>query len=306
MGLAGRTRSCILVLGVSYHSDADTRAFVEDVLAGSDAGNLSVIIVDNSSPSTLAESMKDVLVENPNFSILTPGRNLGYYGAATWALSTYCTSQPLPEWTIVSNVDLAIRAENFFQRLIDFGSQHDFDVIAPAISSELSRRDQNPFMVTRPSPGRMHFYKSIFRYYPINVAYSMLSLSLLKLRSLRVHTQEVKLKPSLNRPISIYAPHGSFIAFRSSYFEKGGTLDHPVFLFGEEIFVAETARRLGLTIGYDPRLQVIHREHKSTGYFPSRRISAYSSEAATYCADHYFGDGPVLSRCAPSGERHAS
>lgn len=277
-----------MVIGVSYQSDTDARDFAVDILAKKGAGNVYVIIVDNSSPSTLSEKMQDVLDENPNLSILEPHRNLGYYGAATWALSIYCSSRPFPEWTIVSNVDLAIRQKDFFLRLIEFGGQHDFDVIAPAISSELSCRDQNPFMLTRPTSARMHFIKSVFRYYPIHVAYSMLSLFVLKLRSSRICTAKTMPRPNPTRPITIYAPHGSFIAFRNTHFEKGGTLNHPVFLFGEEIFIAETARRLGLTIGYDSRLEVIHREHKSTGYFPSRRIFAYSSEAATYCADHYF------------------
>lgn len=283
-----QTGASILVIGVSYHSDTDAKAFVVDLLTQQGGGNLFVIVVDNSFPSTLAQTVGAILTENHNVSFLTPQRNLGYYGAATWALSIYSSSQPLPEWIIVSNVDLAIAQTDFFPRLIEYGRQHDFDVIAPAVSSELSHRDQNPFMVARPSPWRMRFYKCIFKYYPIHVAYSMLSLALLKLNSAQMQTTKSVTASNPTAPIPIYAPHGSFIAFRSRYFEKGGTLNHPVFLFGEEIFVAETARRLGLTIGYDPRLQVIHHEHRSTGYFPSRRIAAYSSAAASYWADHYF------------------
>src|SRR5262249_2176510 len=111
---------------------------------------------------------------------------------------------------------------------------------------------------------------------------------ILKLKRARACSAEMRPTSTSTGPVPIYAPHGSFIAFRRTYFERGGSLNHPVFLFGEEIFVAETARRLGLTISYDRRLEVIHREHKSTGYFPSPRISAYSSQAATYCADQYF------------------
>jgi GT2 family glycosyltransferase len=91
-------------------------------------------------------------------------------------------------------------------------------------------------------------------------------------------------------PLQIYAAHGAFLAFRKSYFEAGGTLRHGAFLFGEEIFVAETVRRLGLTIGYDPRLRVFHRGYTTTGYMPSRQMATYMREAARYCADTWFSE----------------
>src|SRR5262245_52600541 len=115
----GHPRSSILFLGVSYHSDADARTIVSDILTQQGVGNFSVIIVDNSSPSKLTQVMQDVLAENLNLSILIPQRNLGYYGAASWALGTCCFRRSLPEWTIVSNVDVAIGQKDFFRRLIE-------------------------------------------------------------------------------------------------------------------------------------------------------------------------------------------
>jgi GT2 family glycosyltransferase len=280
------SQATILMIGVTYHSDKDAAAYIMNMLNKHKASNLSLIVVDNSSSSLLSQTMKAVAQDHENFSLLCPEHNLGYYGAATLALETHCSRRSIPDWTIVSNVDLTVREDDFFSSLIEYGEQHDFDIIAPSITSELSGQDQNPFMMDRPSSFRMHFYKRVFKFYPLHAAYSVLSLSLLKLKK-PVRPARAP-SSTATRPLAIYAPHGSFIAFRRSYFERGGTLNHPVFLFGEEIFVAETARRLGLTVGYDSRLEVIHREHKSTGWFPSPRISAYSSQAAAYCADHYF------------------
>ena len=73
----------------------------------------------------------------------------------------------------------------------------------------------------------------------------------------------------------IYAPHGSCIIFNKNYFERGGTLDHISFLFGEEIFVGETVRNLRLNVLYIPEIKVRHYEHSSIGNVISRRINKF-------------------------------
>src|SRR6185437_3069774 len=68
----------------------------------------------------------------------------------------------------------------------------------------------------------------------------------------------------------IYAPHGSLIIFSRRFFEAGGYLDKDLFLYGEEISVAEMCRSLSLPVLYEPRLRVVHNEHQSTGKALSR------------------------------------
>jgi GT2 family glycosyltransferase len=87
---------------------------------------------------------------------------------------------------------------------------------------------------------------------------------------------------------TIYAPQGSCLVFSRRYFEQGGSLEYPAFLFGEEIFVAETVLRLGLQVVYDPRLRVWHDEHASTGRLRSRKLARYVGQSAAYLADTFF------------------
>ena len=89
-------------------------------------------------------------------------------------------------------------------------------------------------------------------------------------------------------PVEIYAPFGAYLIFHKTYFIKGGTLQHGAFLFGEEIFVAETSRRLNLKVIFDPRLKVIHREHSSLRKIGSRNAARYAREATHYLADTFF------------------
>jgi GT2 family glycosyltransferase len=88
--------------------------------------------------------------------------------------------------------------------------------------------------------------------------------------------------------MKIYAPQGAFIAFHRSYFERGGTLDHGAFLFGEEIFVAETARRLGMTVMYDPALVIEHTERSTAAGLFNRNTSRYRKQASRYLAKTFF------------------
>lgn len=282
----------VLVVCVCYRSDHDAVEFVETVLSNEQADTYHLLLVDNSEASTLCETLAAKGITRAAVSLLVPGKNLGYYGGAEWGLCEYLKGHEMPDWVVVCNADLTFSGENFLGNLTEQGLTHGHAIIAPAILSRFSGRDQNPYMLVRPSRLRMRFYKFVFCWYVLLVAYSLLSIVVRKggrmLRRLSVDDDGGgHAAPEVVR--TIYAPHGACIAFRRSYFDAGGTLRHGAFLFGEEIFVAETARHLHLTIAYNPRLRVIHEEHKATGVWPTKVIAAYMQESAAYCADTFFG-----------------
>lgn len=286
----GETRS-ILVLCISYRNDDDTIRFIRELLASETCEGLRITVVDNSGAPVLKAAFPKNSKNGSHLRILVSEGNLGYFGGAACGLRDYLSRNEMPEWVIVCNSDISLLQKEFFECLLHFGEKHNFEVIAPAIISELSGRDQNPFMYVRPSALRMRFYKGLFKWYPLLVLYSSLYLVKEKLLKHCWSGQTTTGNPSsAAEPVRIYAAHGAFIAFRKSYFEAGGTLHHGAFLFGEEVFVAETVRRLGLTIGYDPRLQVFHRGHTTTGYIPSRLMASHMREAARYCADTWFSE----------------
>ena len=237
--------------------------------------------------------MVELARQERQVSLFQLGKNLGYYGGAALALEQYLAASSLPEWVIVSNTDISFEDDQFLARLI---SHYETDspttpaIIAPAITSTRTGVDQNPYMRRRPSRLQMHFYKWVFQFYISLTIYELLSHIKSWLISKIKHNNSNLTNPAKHsiKPTRIYAPHGSFTIFNRRYFEAGGTLNYEVFLFGEEIFVAETAWRLGLSIVYDPRLKVIHTEHSTTGFFSSRKMAKYVAEAAAYCADTFF------------------
>lgn len=289
--------STILTICINYQNDEETSTFVRGLLRQEGDLAQTVMVVDNTMPPRADGLLRRMSEEDERICILYPERNLGYFGGAAWALRTYASQSGLPEWTIVCNTDMHLGQRDFLSNLSKLHSVSTHAVVAPAIFSELSRRDLNPHMKTRPSRLRMRSYKLLFRYYPIASSYHALAFAkaflLRKYRSLcsivaaRITSgAEDDLKTL--QPQEIYAPHGSFIAFSRRYFESGGNLDHGAFLSGEELFVAETARRLGLRVVYDPRLMVIHCEHATFARYTSRQLLTFLREATDYITDTFF------------------
>ena len=158
-------------------------------------------------------------------------------------------------------------------------------VLAPSIRTLNSGVDQNPYMRVRPDAWRIRLNSRIFSIYPVDAVYQ--GLSWIKHRSLDGVAKE---RPATTAGFAtkIYAPHGSFIALHRTYFEKGGTLDYGAFLFGEEIFVAETASRLGLTVLYEPGVVIEHTERSTAKGLWNRDISRYRRQASRYLARKFF------------------
>ena len=230
---------------------------------------------------------------------MKPERNLGYFGGARLGLDKYLETNAPPDWVVVSNVDIEFRDEGFFHRL----ERHEYDghigIVAPSIWSDRCRRDINPKMTERPSRPRMRFYRYLFANYYLANLYLLASRAKMivdrhaeTMLSLFNKSTKVSVDPDSGTGCSevrtIYAPHGSCMVFSRRYFAAGGSLDYPQFLFNEEVFVAETARRLGLRIVYDPRLKVRDYEHASTGIIRAREVAAYAAASAKYVFEEYF------------------
>ena len=87
-----------------------------------------------------------------------------------------------------------------------------------------------------------------------------------------------------NAPEYIYAPHGSAMLFRASFFELGGDLTFRSFLYGEEQHVAEQVRRVGLKVVWLPGLNVKHFAGTTTSLIPpgSRLRWEFESNLSNY------------------------
>jgi GT2 family glycosyltransferase len=273
----------LLLICVNYHADVETVQWVEAVRRQPESEAVKIVVVDNTPRDAGDDFGAQLQKQSDAIQWMPAPENLGYFGGARFGLERFLEKSPLPEWVMLSNVDLAFGDTPFFDRLLRMDWDERVGVVAPAIRSALSGREQNPCMIRRPSAGRMHFIKWVTGTFPRLCLYEWGSRWKARLAG-RVRPIQTPEPAQV-----VYAPHGSCLLFRKRYFEGGGTLHYPSFLFGEEIFVAETARALGLQVYYQPALQIVHREHLTTGRRPTRRMAAYVAASSAYCADTYFG-----------------
>jgi GT2 family glycosyltransferase len=274
----------VLLICVNFRKPSETQHFVATVLDQTLKSSLRLVVVDNS-PSPDQGGVPESVRSDTRVKAIATGKNLGYFGGAAAALADHLNSHPLPDWVIVSNPDVYFSDRDVLQRLCDSHRGDEPAVIAPSIRTVNTSVEQNPYMRVRPSRFRMHLYSWLFSSYPVDVVYE--GLSWMKHRALELISRE-RPAATASLPEKIYAPHGSFIALHRSYFERGGTLDYGAFLFGEEIFIAETVRRLGLTVLYEPAVVIEHTERSTAAGLWNRDASRYRKQASRFLARTFF------------------
>jgi GT2 family glycosyltransferase len=104
-----------------------------------------------------------------------------------------------------------------------------------------------------------------------------------------------------DEPGCIYAAHGSAVFIRDTFFRRGGSLRFGGFMFGEEIHLAEQARRLGLSVLYLPTIRVIHGGGSTTMRVHTRERRRWHLESARVLWNQYFGGGSAAQRLNHDG-----
>ncbi|MBL7949869.1 MAG: hypothetical protein JNN19_12835 [Bacteroidia bacterium] len=259
-----------LLILVCYENELEVADFCRLNRSRFQSAGVEVLIVVNATVNPAV--LESLGLELPEVLIFLAPRNLGYLGGARFGLERYLAIRAVqPAWFIVMNSDVAFTRPDFFE--VFFQKAAGADVAAPAVFSTLSKFHQNPFS-DRPYPvSRLRFLRRVFSFYPSYLLYQCLAYIKRAFRSARNTGQE---------PRSVYALHGTFLAFHRRYFEKGGSLDFKGFLFGEELYVAEQVKSIQGECRYIPELTLEHREHASTGRFKSPGMVKYMKESTDY------------------------
>lgn len=279
---ASSGRCKIGYITVNYNSSKATALLLSD-LSKQVPGpfHLTIVVADNSPSELELESVRQFYRDCPQVHFERMPTNLGYFGAAHWVFQTIWKDSP-PEWVVVSNPDIRLPQQDLLLQISKLSAK--FGVVAPRILSSRTHRDQNPFFTKRPSVFRLNLLRLIFR---IPILYWLLELRASVKNTIRGWLLTRGARTAAD-PVKIYAPHGAFILFSREYFRRGGSLLFGAFLFTEEIFVAETCRRLGLDVTYLPRLEVLHEEHIATG--KSGGVRRFKAAAADYLVKEFFAN----------------
>ncbi len=272
----------ISIICINYNSDKDTLSYLASLEKAYcrvvDNLCLTVILIDNSTEKNTI-NFENKLNEFSFKVVYIKNINNGYFGAAQVGLNYIKKYQILSDFTIVSNVDLGIN-EYFFNILISKKYAQEIGVVAPSIISNYRQADLNPKIIKKVPKAKFLIFKTIF------------SNDLLFRIQNKINTYKYRKKRILDKSVyhmkNIYAPHGAFIIFTKEYFDRGGSFDYPIFLFGEEIFVAESCLQLSLHVVYDQELKILDNDHGSTGKEKLTFLRNEYKKALNYVLKNYY------------------
>ncbi|HKW63898.1 MAG TPA: glycosyltransferase [Candidatus Acidoferrum sp.] len=276
-----------VIVSVHYKGPDSLLALLDSLRGARELSEVAIIIVDSCSGEEYLFGIRGKIAEIPNAELLESQTNRGYFGAARFALENYLKQgRALPDWVIVCNHDVLIEDKDFLEKLFAI-DRATAGVLAPRIRVLPGRVDQNPFMRQKPSWLRWASLQFIFSNYSLAKVWHWLARQKRRVKSQNWISGWNSSSNDSARPQQIYAPHGSFFIFSRRYFEAGGYLDGNLFLYGEEISVAEICRSLGVPVVYEPSLCVVHDEHRSTGKRISRFTFECQKKALQYVTSRY-------------------
>lgn len=212
--------------------------------------------------------------------------NLGYFPSVIAAINSQEITLSSFDFLIISNVDVTV-SKNFFSEIKTLKFNENIGAYAPSIVSKNRNYDQNPKIVDRPSSFKVKLNRFLFRSSFTYLVLTYVNKIRLKLREISKLNIPRSHQPACPNKQKIYAPHGSFFILTNVFLQRVSRLNYPVFLFGEEIYIAETSRNLDLDIIYAPNLIVFDSEHASTSKMKSKLYRLYNEQALTYLLDKF-------------------
>ncbi|MGZ8189893.1 MAG: glycosyltransferase family 2 protein [Methylococcaceae bacterium] len=269
----------IAIICVCYNSYAHLREYAKSLFESSRISkgvNFQFVIVDNSSINPDEKVLSDIRKDFPNL-IYVKSSNIGYFPGFKKGFDALSVIENY-DYIAISNVDIKVDIK-FFECLknIHLSQKSDVGIIAPAILSKFRKCDLNPKTLSKPT--RFWLQKNIFIF-----KHKLLFKLYRKLSDLKMAKRTIESSAGMN----FYSPHGSFMLFTKCYFSKGGRIDYPRFLFGEEIFIAEECIRIGVKITYQPSLIILDDDHGSTSLEKLEFIANENLKSLTYIIKTYY------------------
>lgn len=245
----------IAIFCVTYHSYDCLHAYLTslgraaEVMGGE--GEVSVFVADNTTADfqTIDPARYPMAV-----SVYAWHENLGYMGAVQRMMRETDLSRFDYVW--ITNVDILLE-EDALRTLCRYACRETTGWIAPCVFSCQEQRDRNPNILHRLTKRRFRLMGLMFRYPLLRMLY----------RSTLYHRRRATASTPAGTPI--YAGHGSAMILTRQYFRRLGIPAFPLFLIGEEVYLAEMCRRAALDVRYEPAIRILDKEHVSTSRLPS-------------------------------------
>lgn len=241
------------VVILNYSTYAETIKLVGELQSQSVADSMSIVVVDNDSPNESYEMLQPLAAQYENVVVLQTGENLGYAKGNNFGLK-YLEDNDTSEYVAILNNDV-ILPNDCFERLIERYKVLDRPaVIAPMMTDVDGKRQ---FMGDLCST--WHDFKILFALY----------------NKLSNQKAPIEQDTSGKKAMSVEVIGGSFMFAQFDRFKQMGYFYPNTFLYVEERFVAEAAKRLGFNNYVLLDQTYIHAHNSPT-------ISSYHGQISKY------------------------
>ena len=177
------------------------------------------------------------------------------------------------DYTIISNVDI-IMLPDTFKQLNCYQATEDTGWIVPAIISQNNGENLSPQAMHRYSLNKLRLLWLTFRFPFIHRLYA---------KTLYEHKEKIKAHAGI-----VYAGHGSCIILTREYFNRCGIINYPIFLYEEEIYIAEECRTHGLKVIYEPSIIVHDIGRVSTGKTNWKENYLWHAQGLEFIIKNYY------------------
>lgn len=263
----------IAIFCVAYHSYPELYHYLDTIGLAAKAtdgkAEVDVFVADNS------DRQSQEITYTPHhfhLRVFPFYQNLGYFGAVRKMMEEV---SPLSyDYIVISNVDIRLAEDTFTRLISDEKREDNIGWIAPQIFSMKENRDRNPKIMNRYALRKLKLLRLSYQYPVLHRLYTMTAY---------------KTKRLIRREAgNVYAGHGSFIILTHQYFERCGIIDYPIFLFDEEIYLAEMCRTHQLSVYYEPQITVHDEDHVSTEKMTSSFYYQCNYEATNYIIHRFY------------------
>lgn len=260
---------------ICYNNETEILKFAQKLSRQKFHEEITLLVTCNGceNPVGLQNRLKKI---KENTYVYTPEKNIGYLPGCLYGLSCYTESY---SWAIVSNTDIDFVTDDFFEVFLETKYTEDVSCVGPDVMLATTGMHQNPFAQSRPSRRIMRFRRWIFSNYGRFVLYNWLSSVKKKL----IRTSEGYVQSGL-----VYGVHGSFIILKKQCISDLIIDKTPIFMYGEELYIAEKLREKNLLTYYDAQLKIIHNENQTTGKVNERRKQKWFEQSVNFLVKKYW------------------
>jgi GT2 family glycosyltransferase len=281
----------IVIVVVEYNGYADVVRLLESADRLHGKQELNVIVVSNTVSEESRILLNNLKSKYSYASFYHNPANSGYLGGINYGIGHALESSP--EWIVCCNADIVFIDPNFIRNLSEVDVPSDVMALAPMILTR-NGHNQNPFWENRFTKIRWLFYRVYYCNYFIYVLISLCNALRHRLkggRGVRI------VSPLYEKAKTIYAPHGACFILNRKYFKFYPFMDEAVFLWTEELVLAETIRNVKGSVWYAPELKVLHNDSgiamRSFGSFSKKSYRA-GKKAYDHMTQKYFRASPLV------------